>query len=97
MSATVTSPRSPTVVASAIEDMPADKWKESEERHNAAVAAQVPGFVERVEAAKRSAGAMPAGSRRSVTVLNGVDVLEKSGFKVRALRMLQFTDQQAGE
>ncbi len=69
-----------TVVASAIEDAPIEKWKESEERHNAAVAAQVPGFVERVEAARRqtaNAGRTPAVQ----SVINGIDVLEKNGFK----------------
>jgi uncharacterized protein YbbC (DUF1343 family)/CubicO group peptidase (beta-lactamase class C family) len=75
-----------TVVASAIEDMPIEKWREAEARYNAAVAAQIPRF-------SRTAGSPPAsvsaaapvvntqaGSLRSDTVLNGIDVLVKNGF-----------------
>lgn len=71
-----------TVAASAIEDMPIEKWKEAEARYNAAVAAQIPGFVERVNAARRQAG-LAGGTTavQSVTVLNGIDVLEKNGFR----------------
>ncbi|MDM7923074.1 MAG: DUF1343 domain-containing protein, partial [Pyrinomonadaceae bacterium] len=68
-----------TVAASAIVDPPIDKWKEAEARYNAAVAAQVPGFVARGEAARRQAGGTQA--VQTVTVLNGIDILEKSGFK----------------
>jgi uncharacterized protein YbbC (DUF1343 family)/CubicO group peptidase (beta-lactamase class C family) len=77
-----------TVVASAIEDLPIEKWKEAEAKFNATVAAQIPGFVERVEAAKRAtgvAGVPPAGgagrSPLQSTVLNGIDILERNGFK----------------
>ncbi len=84
-----------TVAAAAIEDAPIDKWKESEERHNAAVAAQIPKFREQVEAARKAAQTatlqLPGGSSArmpgstpgaaAVPVLNGIDVLEKSGFK----------------
>lgn len=77
-----------TIVASAIEDLPIEKWKEAEAKFNATVAAQIPGFVERVEAAKRAtgvAGVSPAGgagrSPLQSTVLNGIDILEKNGFK----------------
>ena len=69
-----------TVVASAIEDAPIEKWKESEERHNAAVAAQVSGFVERkrqLSAISYQLSAIP----KNTTVYNGIDVLEKDQFK----------------
>jgi len=102
-----------TVVASAIEDMPIEKWKEAEARYNAAVAAQIPKFRETVEAARRAASEASARasatndfsnlsvqrvhingyfepinkpfereiSSAQVTVLNGIDVLERNGFK----------------
>ncbi|MGD9627663.1 MAG: exo-beta-N-acetylmuramidase NamZ domain-containing protein [Pyrinomonadaceae bacterium] len=87
-----------TVVASAIEDLPIEKWKEAEARYNAAVAAQVPKFKEAVESARRAStgtqASPPATSRsgvaplagetpavQSVTVLNGIDILERNGFK----------------
>ncbi|HMQ04264.1 MAG TPA: DUF1343 domain-containing protein [Pyrinomonadaceae bacterium] len=68
-----------TVVASAIDDLPIEKWKEAEAKFNAMVAAQVPGFVARAEAARRQAGGTQ--SVQTLTVLNGIDILEKSGFK----------------
>ncbi len=69
-----------TVVASAIEDTPIEKWREAEARYNAAVAAQI---------LRRIAGSLPAsnvnntqaGSLRSDTVPNGIDVLERDSFK----------------
>lgn len=83
-----------TIVASAIEDIPLEKWKEAEARYYAAVAAQIPKFKEQVEAARRSTpgtqastpaalrnDVTPAGSWRSDPVLNGIDILEKNGFK----------------
>ena len=68
-----------TVVASAIEDTPMEKWKEAEARYNAAVAAQIPKFRATVEAANATNSAIR--SPQSAVVLNGIDVLEKSGFK----------------
>jgi uncharacterized protein YbbC (DUF1343 family) len=65
-----------TVVASAIEDTPIEKWKEAEARYNAAVAAQIPKFVSNKQLA--------IGSQRdpvNATVLNGIDILERSNFK----------------
>ncbi len=82
-----------TVAASAIEDMPVERWKETEARYNAAVAAQIPRFREQVEAAKRATGgqasmlanapsSVPLASRDArPPVLNGIDVLEKNSFK----------------
>src|SRR6185436_142337 len=70
-----------TVVASAIEDTPIEKWKEAEARYNAAVSAQVARFKTGAQAS------LPATSQSGVspavqsTVLNGIDVLERNGFK----------------
>ena len=78
-----------TVVASAIEDTPIEKFKQAEAEFNAAVAAQVPKFREVVAAAARAAvpasaaspvaGGSPAFPAKSV--LNGIDVLERDNFK----------------
>ncbi|MEP6849455.1 MAG: exo-beta-N-acetylmuramidase NamZ domain-containing protein, partial [Acidobacteriota bacterium] len=75
-----------TVVASAIEDTPIEKWKEAEARYNAAVAAQIPKFRELVEQSKKvgqlSANSyQPSVNPKNPTVANGVDVLEKQDFK----------------
>ncbi len=83
-----------TVAASAIEDLPIERWKAAEARYNAAVAAQIPKFREHVEAARRATGGQasvlatgpsgvtPLASRDArPPVLNGIDALEKNGFK----------------
>lgn len=70
-----------TVVASAIEDTPIEKWKEAEAKYNAAVAAQIPGFKERLEASRRPAAVAGGTPAVQSTVLNGIDILEKNGFK----------------
>jgi len=75
-----------TVVASAIEDTPIEKWKEAEARYNAAVAAQIPKFVSNQRSALSSQPTVnvsvpPAVAGGAVSTLNGIDVLERSGFK----------------
>ena len=82
-----------TVAASAIEDTPIEKWKDAEARYNATVSAQLPKFVNGARTLlSATVGASPtvtnlAGrtgdSDKSVRtpVLNGIDVLERSGFK----------------
>ncbi len=75
-----------TVVASAIEDTPIEKFKQAEAEFNAAVAAQVPRFKEYVAAEERrkqlsAVSPQLSANPTSVTVLNGIDVLEKNGFK----------------
>jgi uncharacterized protein YbbC (DUF1343 family)/CubicO group peptidase (beta-lactamase class C family) len=82
-----------TVVASAIEDMPMERWKEAEARFNAVVAAQVPKFVAGARtllSASPVPPARPAPANEALTVadksvrapvLNGIDILEKNGFK----------------
>ncbi|HKP67998.1 MAG TPA: exo-beta-N-acetylmuramidase NamZ domain-containing protein, partial [Pyrinomonadaceae bacterium] len=75
-----------TIAASAIEDTPIEKWKEAEARYNAAVAAQIPRFREVVDASRRQAAGASGtlalqSSPQTATVLNGIDVLERNGFK----------------
>ena len=75
-----------TVVASAIEDTPIEKWKQAEAEYNAAVAAQIPGFTERVERANNrqltaNGSQLTANIRPVVMVLNGIDILERDKFK----------------
>jgi hypothetical protein len=72
-----------TVVASAIEDTPIEKWKEAEARYNAAVAAQIPKFREQVEAARRTSESGAIANRKSqiANTLNGIDILERNNFK----------------
>ncbi len=82
-----------TVVASAIEDTPIEKFREAEAAYNAAVAAQIPRFREQVEAARRTGGQASLLATRPVVntpemsrdahppVLNGIDILERDKFK----------------
>jgi uncharacterized protein YbbC (DUF1343 family)/CubicO group peptidase (beta-lactamase class C family) len=74
-----------TIVASAIEDLPIDKWKEAEARFNATVAAQIPKFVTGVQASvlatTRSGVNAGQAGMLAAPVLNGIDILEKNGFK----------------
>src|SRR6185436_16782748 len=77
-----------TVAASAIEDTPIEKWKEAEARYNAAVAAQIPRFVSNKQlaissqpGAATSPGTIANRKSEIANVLNGIDVLERNGFK----------------
>ncbi len=85
-----------TVVASAIEDTPIEKWKEAEAKYNAAVAAQVQGLRSKVQSQNQPVtnvsipAAVATGDRvssptvregASPTVLNGIDILERDSFK----------------
>jgi uncharacterized protein YbbC (DUF1343 family)/CubicO group peptidase (beta-lactamase class C family) len=66
-----------TVVASAIEDVPVEAYRLAENIYSAQVAAQIPRFKELVQ---RSAESRQR-TAENVTVLNGIDVLEKEKFK----------------
>ena len=76
-----------TVVASAIEDTPIEAFRLAESVYASQVAAQIPGFKERLErtsnrqqtanGSQLSANSPPV----NVTVLNGIDVLERDKFK----------------
>jgi uncharacterized protein YbbC (DUF1343 family) len=66
-----------TVVASAIEDLPVESIRLAENIYSSQVAAQIPRFKELVQ---RSAVSNQR-SALNVTVLNGIDVLEKEKFK----------------
>lgn len=67
-----------TVAASAIEDLPLEKIREAEDNYSSQVAAQLPRFVERV---KNLRAANDERRTTNAVVLNGIDVLEKNGFK----------------
>ncbi len=68
-----------TIAASSIEDMPVERWRESEARYNAAVAAQLPGFIERKQLTANSSQLIAR--TEPATVYNGIDVLARNGFK----------------
>ena len=68
-----------TVVASAIEDVPVELYRLAETTYNSAVAAQIPKFKEQVEAARNRESVIRI--PQSAIVLNGIDVLERNGFK----------------
>ncbi len=82
-----------TIAASAIEDLPIERWKEAEAKYNAAVAAQIPRFREGVRTLLSASPVPPATTvtaneasavaDKSVRapVLNGIDILEKNGFQ----------------
>ncbi len=69
-----------TVVASAIEDTPAEKFKQAEAEYNAAVAAQLPKFVAGTRASLPATGSTAVRDAR-VPTLNGIDILERDKFK----------------
>lgn len=69
-----------TIVASAIENPPTDKWKQAEAEHNVAVNAQLPAFIERTKQVVANSS-QPAVVPKNITVLNGIDILEQSNFK----------------
>jgi uncharacterized protein YbbC (DUF1343 family)/CubicO group peptidase (beta-lactamase class C family) len=75
-----------TVVASAIEDTPKEKYRQFEAEYNAAVAAQIPKFVTGAQASRLQTpqSGVPSAATGTValqSVANGIDVLEKNGFK----------------
>ncbi|MDI1241533.1 MAG: DUF1343 domain-containing protein [bacterium] len=70
-----------TVVASAIEDVPIEVYRLAESTYQSQVAAQIPGFKERVEASRRPAAVAGGTPAVQSTVLNGIDILEKNSFK----------------
>jgi uncharacterized protein YbbC (DUF1343 family)/CubicO group peptidase (beta-lactamase class C family) len=66
-----------TVVASAVEDTPVEAYRLAENVYSAQVAAQIPRFKELVQRSSLS----NQRAAQNVTVLNGIDVLEKEKFK----------------
>ncbi len=72
-----------TVVASAIEDTPIEKWKAAEADYNATVAAQIPKFVTGTQASLLASSPRNATASRMLAspVLNGIDILERDKFK----------------
>jgi len=75
-----------TVVASAIEDTPIEAYRLAESIYSSQVAAQLPAFIERkrLSTINSQLSTIP----KTVTVLNGIDVLQKNGFKeLQALKI----------
>ncbi len=70
-----------TVVASAVEDTPIEKWKAAEAEFSATVAAQVPRFVRTTGSLPAVGGNTQTAGPRSGLVLNGIDILERDRFK----------------
>jgi uncharacterized protein YbbC (DUF1343 family)/CubicO group peptidase (beta-lactamase class C family) len=70
-----------TVAASAIEDTPIEKFREAEEIYWSQVAPQIEKFKMQAEAARQQAQRTTENGQRTTVVLNGIDVLEKNGFK----------------
>jgi len=64
-----------TVAASAIEDTPIEKFRQAEAEYNAAILPQIEKFRSQQSAVSSQQ------SIKNVTVLNGIDVLEKENFK----------------
>ncbi len=76
-----------TIAASSIRDTPIEAYRQAESIYQSQVAAQIPKFREQVEAARKSSEQLSANSSqlspipKNITVLNGIDVLERDGFK----------------
>ncbi len=75
-----------TVVASAVEDTPIEMIRLAEDIYSSQVAAQIPKFKEHVERVNSFVGCNPLACQRvpgvtNVSVLNGIDILERDGFK----------------
>jgi uncharacterized protein YbbC (DUF1343 family)/CubicO group peptidase (beta-lactamase class C family) len=72
-----------TVVASAIEDTPIEKYKQAEAEYNASVAAQIPKFIssQRSAVSSQQSASISSPTVREGSTLNGVDVLERDKFK----------------
>lgn len=68
-----------TIAAAAIETQPIEALRLVENVYSAQVAAQIPKFKEQVEAARNQQSQIR--NPKSEIVLNGIDVLEKNGFK----------------
>ena len=68
-----------TIAASAIEDTPVEAVRLAEDVYWSQVAPQIPKFKDQVEAARNQQSAIR--NPKSEIVYNGIDVLEKNGFK----------------
>ncbi len=87
-----------TVVASAIEDTPIEKFKEAEAQYFAEIAPQIEKFKVQISNAKPLSNEQPTTNNQQrttdKTVLNGIDVLEKNNFKeLEGLRIGLVTNQ----
>lgn len=69
-----------TLAAAAVEDTPIEKVRAAEANYSSKVAAQLPAFIERLKQTSGEASLLQ-GDVKNVTVLNGIDVLRRDGFK----------------
>ncbi len=67
-----------TIAAAALISSPLDLFRSAESVYASQVASQIPAFIENKHAAERS---KQIADPKNATVLNGIDVLEKDGFK----------------
>ncbi len=70
-----------TIAASAIEDTPVEAIRLAEDIYSSQISAQIPEFRNRVVAANAPRIVFSNNKPQNVNVLNGIDVLEKNGFK----------------
>ncbi len=83
-----------TIAASAVEDTPREQYREFEAAYSAQVAPQIERFKQNAEAARRQAESIPNPKSQIRNVLNGIDVLERDGFKqLEGLRIGLVTNQ----
>jgi uncharacterized protein YbbC (DUF1343 family)/CubicO group peptidase (beta-lactamase class C family) len=88
-----------TVVASAIEDTPIEAYRLAESTYQSQVAAQLPAFKERLERSRSQLTAVSSklsAGIKNVAVLNGIDVLERDGFKQLAGMKIGLVTNQTG-
>ncbi|MEO8650358.1 MAG: exo-beta-N-acetylmuramidase NamZ domain-containing protein [Acidobacteriota bacterium] len=86
-----------TVAASAVEDTPIEMYRLAESAYQSQVAAQIPKFTEQAEAARNAwNGPQPSTTAQTKTVLNGIDILERDGFKQLAGMRIGLVTNQTG-
>jgi len=70
-----------SIVAAAVSDVPASRYRDFESQHHSMVAAQLPKFRDLAENARRNIGVNQVASSAQRSTLNGIDVLEQESFK----------------
>jgi hypothetical protein len=85
-----------TVAASAIEDTPIEAFRLAEAVYSSQVAAQIPKFVAARQLSESRQTNAVIRSPQSTLVLNGVDILERDGFKQLAGMKIGLVTNQTG-
>jgi uncharacterized protein YbbC (DUF1343 family)/CubicO group peptidase (beta-lactamase class C family) len=70
-----------SIVSAAVADVAPSRYRELESQHHAIVAAQLPKFRDLAESARRTIGTNQNQNPVQRATLNGIDVLEREGFK----------------